>query len=62
MSYQAFVCKLNNVRSHSNADRIKLATVYGTQIVVGLDNVDGGIGVYIPPDGQLTGPLCSENN
>jgi hypothetical protein len=62
MSYQAFVCKLQNVRSHSNADRIKLATVYGTQIVVGLDNVDGEIGVYFPPDGQLTGPFCSENN
>lgn len=60
--YQAFVCRLQNVRAHSNADRIKLATVYGNQIVVGLDNVDGDLGVYFPTDGQLTEVFCSENN
>jgi hypothetical protein len=62
MSYQAFVCRLQNVRPHSNADRILLATVYGTQIVVGLDNVDGDLGVYFPTDGQLAEVFCSENN
>jgi hypothetical protein len=62
MSYQAFACRLQNVRPHSNADRIKLATVYGTQIVVGLDNVDDELGVYFPTDGQLTKVFCSENN
>jgi len=62
MSYQAFVCRLQNVRPHSNADRIKLATVYGNQIVVGLDNVDGDLGVYFPTDGQLSETFCSENN
>ncbi len=62
MSYQAFVCRLQNVRPHSNADRIQLATVYGNQIVVGLDNVDGDLGIYFPTDGQLTETFCSENN
>ena len=62
MSYQAFVCRLQNVRPHSNADRIQLATVYGNQIVVGLDNVDGDLGIYFPTDGQLTEVFCSENN
>lgn len=60
--YQAFVCSLQNVRPHSNADRIQLATVYGNQIVVGLDNVDGQLGVYFPTDGQLMEVFCSENN
>jgi len=62
MSYQAFVCRLQNVRPHSNADRIKLATVYGNQVVIGLDNVDGELGVYFPTDGQLMEIFCSENN
>jgi len=62
MSYQAFVCRLKNVRPHSNADRIQLATVYGNQIVVGLDDVDGDLGIYFPTDGQLAEVFCSENN
>jgi len=62
MSYQAFVCRLQNVRPHSNADRIQLATVYGNQIVVGLDNVDGDLGIYFPTDGQLSEVFCTENN
>jgi hypothetical protein len=36
--------------------------VYGNQIVVGLDNVDGDLGIYFPTDGQLTEVFCSENN
>lgn len=60
--YQAFVCRLQNVRPHPNADRIKLATVYGNQVVVGLDQVDDELGVYFPTDGQLTEVFCSENN
>lgn len=62
MSYQAFVCKLQNVRPHSNADKIKLATVYGGQIVVGLEQQDGELGVYFPTDGQLSTEFCSNNN
>jgi len=53
MTYQAIVCKLTNVRPHPNADRIKLATVQGYQIIVGLEQEDGDLGVFFLGDGRL---------
>jgi hypothetical protein len=60
--YAAYVCKLTNVRPHPNADRIKLATVFGNQIVVGLDSQEGDIGIYFPTDGQLSEDYAKANN
>lgn len=56
--YKAYVCELKNVRQHPNADRMKLATVFGNTICVGLDYADGMIGVYFPTDGQLSEEFC----
>lgn len=53
MSYKAVACKLTNVRKHPNADRLKLATVQGYQIIVGLDAEEGTFGAFFPCDGQL---------
>lgn len=54
MSYTAIVVKLHNVREHSNADKLQLATVCGNQVIVGLDSKEGDMGVYFDVDGQLT--------
>ncbi len=54
MTYKAIVCQLSNVRKHPGADRLNLANVNGNQIVVGLDNFDGQLGVLFPVDGQLS--------
>ena len=54
MAYSAIITPLKNVRAHSNADRLLLATVVGEQVIVGLDSKDGDIGVFFPIDGQLT--------
>ena len=62
MSYKAIVTKLTNVRVHSNADKVKLATCHGNQVVIGLDHEDGELGVYFPSDGQLSHGFCSANN
>lgn len=62
MAYNAHVVKLNNVRSHPNADRVKLATVFGNQIVVGINSKEGDLGIYFPCDGQLSERFCRENN
>lgn len=56
--YKAYICELKNVRQHPNADRMKLATVFGNTICVGLDYIDGMIGVYFPTDGQLSEEFC----
>lgn len=60
--YNAIVTKLQNVRPHPNADRVKLATCCGNQIVVGLDDTEGALGVYFPCDGQLSEEFCHNNN
>jgi hypothetical protein len=53
MAYTAVVAQLKNVRKHTNADRLKIATVTGEQIIVGLDHEDGDLGVFFPVDGRL---------
>ena len=62
MSYKAIVTRLKNVRPHSNADRVQLATCHGNQVVIGLDHTEDEMGVYFPSDGQLSHGFCSANN
>lgn len=62
MAYFAIVTKLRNVRVHPNADKVKLATCHGNQIVVGLDNQEDDLGVYFPFDGQLSHEFAYANN
>ena len=62
MSYKAVVTKLSNVRAHSNADKVQLATCHGNQVVIGLNHSEGELGIYFPSDGQLSQGFCSANN
>lgn len=62
MSYYGYICELKNVRAHPNADRIKLATVFGNTICVDLGSKDGDSGVYFPTDGQLSEEFCAVND
>ena len=62
MSYEAIVVELEDVREHPNADRLKLATVLGHQVVVGLNAKDGDLGVFFPTDGQLSEEMCEAND
>ena len=52
--YKGIVTRLKNVRPHSNADKVQLATCHGNQVVVGLDSLEDHWGVYFPCDGQLS--------
>lgn len=60
--YKALVYALGPVRPHPNADRVRLTSVQGLQVVVGLDAKEGDLGVYFPSDGQLSHEFCSANN
>jgi hypothetical protein len=62
MSYSAVVAKLQNVRKHPTADRLQLALVRGYQIVVGLDDKEGTLGIFFPCDGQLDHNFCLQND
>jgi hypothetical protein len=62
MSYEAIICKLTNIRDHNNADRLKIATVQGYQVIIGLGHEEGELGVFFPPDGCLSQLMCYNNN
>jgi len=56
------VTKLTCVRDHPNADRLKLATILGTQVVVGLDAKDGDVVLYFDSNLCLSHEYLHHNN
>ena len=58
----AIIVKLENVRKHPNADRLKLATVLGTTVVVGLDANDGDLVIYFDSNLRLSEGYLKSNN
>jgi hypothetical protein len=58
----AIVTKLGNVRKHPNADRLKLATVLGTQVIVGEEAYDGQVVLYFDSNLCLSPSYLSANN
>jgi len=58
----AIITTLANVRKHPNADRLKLATVLGTQVIVGLDANDGDLVVYFDSNLRLSHEYLYWNN
>lgn len=57
-----YVVKVEKLRPHSNADRLQIATFFGNDTCVGLDVVEGEIGIYFPSDLQLSEEFCDENH
>lgn len=57
-----FVVKVTQLRKHSNADRLMVATFFGNDTIVDLDTKVGDIGVYFPVDLQLSEEYCAKNN
>lgn len=53
MAYTGFVVEIKKLDKHNNADRLQLARVFGTTVVVGLDTKEGDIMAYFPADGKL---------
>lgn len=62
MAYCGYVVKIQNLRPHTNADRLQIATVFGNDVVVGLDVQVGQLMVYFPTDGQLSEEYCKVND
>jgi hypothetical protein len=60
--YKAYITILTNVRKHPNADRLLLADVFGNTVCVSTDYTECQLGVYFPPDGQLSVEFAEQNN
>ena len=62
MPYCGYVTNLVNVREHSNADNLVLATCFENTVCVAKDKYfEGQLGVYFPVDGQLSMEFCEKN-
>lgn len=53
MVYCGYVVKVKELRAHSNADRLMVATFFGNDTIVSLDTQVGDLGIYFPTDGKL---------
>ena len=60
--YTGFVVKIDNLKKHSNADRLQITEIFGDSIIVGLDVKIGDIGIYFPIGGQLSEEFCDANH
>lgn len=57
-----YVVSVEKLRPHTNADRLRVATFFGSDTCVGLDVVKGEIGIYFPSDLQLSEEFCVVNH
>lgn len=62
MAYTVVIAKLENVRKHSNADRLNVASCLGYQVIVGLEAKEGDVVVLFPDDGQLSEAFAKAND
>lgn len=62
MEHCGYVVRIEELRKHNNADRLQVATIFGNNVIVGLDTHIGDIGVYFPVDLQLSEDFCKINN
>lgn len=61
MNDHAIVCRIKNVRPHPNADRVKLGTACGFQVVIGLEVNEDDLGIYFPTDTCLGKDFAEAN-
>lgn len=61
MSYNAYVCRIKNLRKHNNADKLMLGECFGNTVCVDTSYEVDELGIYFPTDGQVS-PEFAENN
>ena len=62
MSYSGYIVQLNELRPHSNADRLQITTIFGNDVCIGLDYKIGDKGIYFPTDLRLGVEFAEANN
>lgn len=51
MSYNAYVCRIKNLRKHNNADKLMLGECFGNTVCVDTSYEVDELGIYFPTDG-----------
>ena len=57
-----YVVKIKELRKHTNADRLQIATIFGNDVIVGIGVKVGDLGVYFPSGLQLSERFCTVND
>ena len=57
-----FIVEVTQLREHTNADKLQIATFFRQDVCVGLDTKIGDKGVFFPCDLQLSLEFCEKNN
>ena len=57
-----YIVEVKELRPHTNADRLQIATFFGNDTCVGLDVQIGNKGIYFPSDLQLSEEFATVNN
>ena len=61
-NYSATIVKIDNIRPHSNADRLNCTTIFLNTVIIGKNVKEGDIGVYFPVETQLSSKFCQAND
>lgn len=59
---KVIVARLTNLRKHINADRLQVATILGSQVIVGINAKEGDLGIFIPEGMQLSEDFANRND
>ena len=57
-----YIVKVTQLKPHSNADKLQIATFFGNDTCVSLEVHENDIGVYFPSDLQLSEEYCEVNH
>ena len=60
--YCAYVTKIQNLRKHTNADRLLCGECFGNTVIVDLGTDPDQLGVYFPTDGKLGVEFATKND
>lgn len=61
-NYLAKVVRLMHLRKHSNADKLQCVMLDGNNVIVGIDQKEGDLGVVFPLESQLSDWFLKQNN
>ena len=57
-----YIVEVKELKPHSNADKLQIATFFGNDTCVGLNVQIGDKGIYFPSDLQLSEEFCENNH
>lgn len=61
-NYSATVVRIENLRDHSNADRLSCTSLFGNNVIVGKDTRVGDVGLFFPIESQLGQEFAAAND